>query len=75
MAGTDDFMASIDAFVEKAKSNQEQVVRAGCIRILARLVEMSPVGNPELWKLTRRRCSTTTPLSSTKISCVITLTT
>lgn len=51
MAGNDDFMASIDAFVEKAKSNQEQVVRAGCIRILARLVEMSPVGNPELWEV------------------------
>lgn len=51
MAGNDDFMASIDAFVEKAKSNQEQVVRTGCIRILARLVEMSPVGNPELWEV------------------------
>lgn len=50
MAGNDDFMASIDAFVAKAKVNQELVVRAGCIRILARLVEMSPVGNPELWK-------------------------
>ncbi|HCH0655779.1 TPA: hypothetical protein NKO55_000303 [Enterobacter asburiae] len=51
MAGNDDFMASIDAFVEKAKSNQEQVVRTGCIGILARLVEMSPVGNPELWEV------------------------
>lgn len=51
MAGNDDFMASIDAFVAKAKANQEQVVRAGCIRILARLVEMSPVGNPERWEV------------------------
>lgn len=51
MAGNDDFMASIDAFVAKAKANQEQVIRAGCIRILARLVEMSPVGNPELWEV------------------------
>lgn len=51
MAGNDDFMASIDAFVAKVKANQEQVVRAGCIRILARLVEMSPVGNPELWEV------------------------
>lgn len=53
MAGNDDFMASIDAFVAKAKANQEQVVRAGCIRILARLVEMSPVGNPELWQINK----------------------
>lgn len=51
MTGNDDFMASIDAFVAKAKANQEQVIRAGCIRILARLVEMSPVGNPELWEV------------------------
>jgi len=51
MAGNDDFMASIDAFVAKAKANQEKVIRAGCIRILARLVEMSPVGNPELWEV------------------------
>jgi hypothetical protein len=51
MAGNDDFMASIDAFVAKAKIYQELVVRAGCIRILARLVEMSPVGNPELWEV------------------------
>lgn len=43
------FTAAITAFVDKAKANQESVVRAVCIRILNQLVMMSPVGNPELW--------------------------
>ncbi|AFH14959.1 HK97 gp10 family phage protein [Cronobacter sakazakii] len=37
------FMASINAFVDSAKANQETVVRAASLRILARLVQMSPV--------------------------------
>ncbi len=45
------FMASINAFVSQAKANQEAVVRAASIKILARLVQMSPVGNPELWAI------------------------
>lgn len=47
----DDFVKSINLFVEKAKHNQNEVVRKVGITILARLVEMSPVGNPELWKI------------------------
>ncbi|HDR2720974.1 TPA: hypothetical protein QCJ39_001142 [Enterobacter asburiae] len=43
------FTAAITAFVDKAKTNQEAVVRAVGIRILNQLVMMSPVGNPELW--------------------------
>lgn len=43
------FTAAITAFVDKAKANQESVVRAVGIRILNQLVMMSPVGNPELW--------------------------
>lgn len=43
------FMASINAFVDKAKANQAEVVRVVSIKILARLVQMSPVGNPEVW--------------------------
>ncbi|MCL8167273.1 hypothetical protein [Enterobacter kobei] len=43
------FTAAITAFVDKAKANQEAVVRAVGIRILNQLVMMSPVGNPELW--------------------------
>ena len=45
------FTAAITAFVDKAKSNQEEVGRAVGIKILARLVQMSPVGNPELWDI------------------------
>ena len=42
------FLAEITAFVNKAKTNQEAVVRAVGIKILNQLVMMSPVGNPEL---------------------------
>jgi len=37
------FTESVNAFITKAKANQEQVVRAASIRILSRLVLMSPV--------------------------------
>ncbi|HEJ7118803.1 TPA: hypothetical protein SMF64_001517 [Serratia marcescens] len=51
MAENDAFMQAITAFVDKAKANQAQVVRAAGIRILTQLVQMSPVGNPELWEV------------------------
>ncbi|EOT1929952.1 hypothetical protein LL394_004802 [Serratia marcescens] len=51
MAENDAFMQAITAFVDKAKANQAQVVRATGIRILAQLVDMSPVGNPDLWQI------------------------
>ncbi|MDX7992887.1 hypothetical protein [Xenorhabdus littoralis] len=47
----DPFMVSIDAFVNKAKGNIEAASRGVFIKILSRLVIMSPVGNPELWKV------------------------
>lgn len=49
MAENSNFMASINAFIEKGKRNQELVVQNAGIKILNRLVMMSPVGNPELW--------------------------
>ena len=49
MSENDAFVQAITAFVDKAKANQAQVVRATSIRILAQLVQMSPVGNPDLW--------------------------
>ncbi|WP_406807708.1 hypothetical protein AB3N45_12375 [Enterobacter cloacae] len=51
------FMAAITAFVDKAKANQEEVVRAVGIRILNQLVMMSPVGNPELWGINQTAAS------------------
>ncbi|WP_238084515.1 hypothetical protein [Pseudescherichia vulneris] len=51
MSDNSAFTAAITAFVNKAKTNQEEVVRAVGIKILARLVQMSPVGNPELWAI------------------------
>ncbi|HEC1650059.1 TPA: hypothetical protein R1156_001977 [Yersinia enterocolitica] len=51
MADNSSFMASINAFIEKGKRNQELVVQKGGIKILKQLVTMSPVGNPELWAI------------------------
>lgn len=51
MADNSSFMVSINAFIEKGKRNQELVVQKGAIKILNRLVTMSPVGNPELWAI------------------------
>ncbi|SAI60858.1 hypothetical protein [Enterobacter bugandensis] len=51
------FTAAITAFVDKAKANQEAVVRAVSIRILNQLVMMSPVGNPELWGINQTAAS------------------
>lgn len=51
MAENDAFMQAISAFVDKAKGNQAQVVRATGIRILTQLIQMSPVGNPDLWEV------------------------
>lgn len=53
MANNDPFMASINAFVDSATANMEQVVRVAGISILARLVDMSPVGNPEIWAVNK----------------------
>ena len=49
MADNSSFMASINAFIEKGKRNQELVVQKAGIKILNRLVTMSPVVNPDLW--------------------------
>ena len=51
------FIADITAFVNKAKANQDAVVRAIGIRILNQLVMMSPVGNPELWEINQTAAS------------------
>ncbi len=55
MADNDSFVQSINLFVEQAKENMEEVVITTGIKILARLVEMSPVGNPDLWKINSRQ--------------------
>lgn len=48
MAG---FAESVQIFVDRAKANADEVVRATGLKILARLIQRSPVGNPELWKI------------------------
>ena len=57
MSENGNFMVSINAFVDKAKANQAEVVRTLSIKILSRLVQMSPVGNPELWGINQTAVS------------------
>jgi len=50
MAG---FADSVQIYVDTSKSNANEIVRATGIKILARLLYRSPVGNPELWKINK----------------------
>ncbi|MDF3736717.1 hypothetical protein P3S22_25490 [Enterobacter hormaechei] len=38
-------------FVDSSKQDMDEVVRRTGIKILGRLVEMSPIGNPDLWQV------------------------
>jgi len=45
------FLAAIQLFVDSSKREMDQVVRRTGIKILAQLVEMSPVGQPDIWQV------------------------
>ncbi|HCJ7432680.1 hypothetical protein CJ200_15150 [Citrobacter freundii] len=45
------FLAAIQLFVDSSKQEMDQVVRRTGIKILAQLVEMSPVGQPDIWQV------------------------
>ena len=45
------FLAAIQLFVDSSKQDMDEVVRRTGIKILGRLVEMSPIGNPDLWQV------------------------
>ncbi|MEB7499996.1 hypothetical protein NGC23_07310 [Leclercia pneumoniae] len=45
------FLAAIQLFVDESKQEMDQVVRRTGIKILGRLVEMSPVGQPDIWEV------------------------
>lgn len=53
MSDSNQFMQAINAFVDKYQRNAETVVKVASMRILAKLVDISPVGNPELWKVNK----------------------
>ncbi|HHN5892223.1 hypothetical protein [Enterobacter hormaechei] len=44
------FLAAIQLFVDGSKQEIEEAVRRTGIKILGRLVDMSPVGQPEIWQ-------------------------
>ena len=45
------FLAAIQLFVDGSKQEIDEAVRRTGIKILGRLVEMSPVGQPETWQV------------------------
>jgi len=47
------FELDLRAFIAKAKGNADQVVRKVGTDMLAQIVDMSPVGNPELWAINK----------------------
>lgn len=51
------FSLDIRAFVDKTKEKEHTIVRKVLMDVSARIVERSPVGNPELWAINRNRSS------------------
>lgn len=45
------FLAAIQLFVDGSKQDIDEAVRRTGIKILGRLVDMSPVGRPEIWQV------------------------
>ena len=45
------FLAAIQLFVDGSKQEIEEAVRRTGIKILGRLIEMSPVGKPDTWEV------------------------
>lgn len=45
------FLAAIQLFVDDSKQEMDEVVRRTGIKILGRLVDMSPVGQPDIWQV------------------------
>lgn len=63
MSNGNNFLRSINAFVDRAKANNELVVKKGCIDILQDIIRMSPVGQPELWAINQTAVTYNTAVS------------
>jgi hypothetical protein len=48
------FALDLTKAIEKAKEDAENTVRRICINLFSEVVDMSPVGNPELWAINSR---------------------
>ncbi|HEF0063969.1 MULTISPECIES: hypothetical protein [Citrobacter] len=51
------FLAAIQLFVDGSKEDIDQVVRRTGIKILGRLVDISPVGQPDIWQMNQTATS------------------
>jgi hypothetical protein len=49
------FTLDIRNFVKKTKTKQHLIVRKVMLDIITRIIERSPVGNPEIWAINRNR--------------------
>lgn len=48
------FLKSVELFKDTALENADKVIRATGLKMLARVIERSPVGNPDTWKANAR---------------------
>lgn len=51
------FLAAIQLFVDSSKQDMGEAVRRTSIKILAQLVDMSPVGQPDIWEVNQTATS------------------
>ncbi|STE16518.1 hypothetical protein [Citrobacter sp. wls718] len=51
------FLVAIQLFVDSSKQEMDEVVRRTSIKILAQLVDMSPVGQPDIWEVNQTATS------------------
>lgn len=47
------FGAAVQAWADQVQERQEEVTRLAVFKVFARIVERSPVGNPDLWAVNR----------------------
>ena len=45
-----DQLANVTAFAQRAPKQAEKLIRANVIDLWSRVIRMTPVGNPDLWK-------------------------
>lgn len=55
MAINDEFISKVSAWCGKSEQDLQVIVRVAVFKMLGQIVNMSPVGNPELWAVNRRQ--------------------
>lgn len=57
MAINDEFISKVSAWCGKSEQDLQAIVRVAVFKMLGQIVNMSPVGNPELWAVNKRQAT------------------